>query len=298
MRKHLLECEPRVGDDPDRRLEVTANLVRINVDVNELGGRNAVGETGQPGAGRAIIKAGAERQNDVGIAASGVGHVGAVPSGYPQAERMAGIENALAEGGRRHRDRHRLRVRQERRLRIAELDPMPRHDYRTLGFRQEANRFGDGPRIARRTRPSRLWPMVFALGRLFIHGLHEDIQRHVNMHRSRPTVGHEGKRLAEGKRKHLGTRRLEAPLHVGTQDIDKVALEISAGLLEWAPIPLAGGHIAGDVEHRRGVGECRCDRDHDVCRSGTTGRIRRDGPLGDAEVGIGHECRNRFMMHG
>ena len=84
------------------------------------------------------------------------------------------------------------------------------------------------------------------------------------MHRPRPAVGHEGKGLAEGKREHVRTRGLETPLDVGTQDIDKVALEIPAGLLERAAVPLAGRHIAGDVEHRGGVGECRCDRDYDV----------------------------------
>ena len=163
-REQLLEREPGVGDDPDHRLEVAPDLVRIDVDVDEPGGRDAVGEAGQPGAGRAVVEAGPEGEDDVGIAACGIGHVRAVASGHPQAQAMAGIEHTLAEGRRRHRDGQGLRVRQQRGLGPAQLDPVPGDDDRTLRFRQEASGFRDGSGIARRSRPSRFRPVVFPLG--------------------------------------------------------------------------------------------------------------------------------------
>ena len=118
------------------------------------------------------------------------------------------------------------------------------------------------------------------------------------MDRARPPVGHQREGLAQREREHLRAGGLEAALDVGAQDVDEVALEIAPGFLERPAVPLAGRHVPGDIEHRRGIGEGRGDRDDDVRGARAAGGIGRHGRSGDAEVALGHERRDRLVMHG
>jgi hypothetical protein len=104
----LFEHQACVADNSDRGLEVSSNLVGIDVNVDELGWREAVGHARQPGTGGAIVKASAERQNHVRVAACAVGHQRTVAASRAEAQRIACVERSFAERRGGNWNRHRF----------------------------------------------------------------------------------------------------------------------------------------------------------------------------------------------
>src|ERR1700693_974207 len=100
----LLQEEVGVDGDSQLRPEVPANFCRIYVDVNQLARGDIVGKAGKPGTCGAVIESRPQREDDIGVSACRICHVGAIATRWSQAQRMARIEDALAEWRSRHGD--------------------------------------------------------------------------------------------------------------------------------------------------------------------------------------------------
>src|SRR5579859_3092339 len=78
-----------------------------------------------------------------------------------------------------------------------------------------------------------------SLGRnLLWHGLHKDVERHIQMHWSRSTSNHHIIGLPERQWEHIWPGWLITTLHIGPHNINKISLEILARFLEWSAVPL------------------------------------------------------------
>src|SRR5215469_10133915 len=141
---------------------------------------------------------------------------------------------------------------------------MPGDDHRTLCVLEKPPGLVHSGRVSRRSRILRQGPLVITLRRILVNWLYKNVQRNVDIHRTRPTVGHECECLAQSQRQHVGSRWLEAAFHVGAKYVDEISLEISPCLLKGTSVPLLGGYIAGDVEHRRGIGKGSRDRENKI----------------------------------
>ena len=87
-----------IGHQPERDRIVAADLLGIDVDVNEPGRRNGEGIAGNPRARRAVVEAHAERQQHVGLARGVIGLVVAGAGDEAERQRMIAVERAKAAG--------------------------------------------------------------------------------------------------------------------------------------------------------------------------------------------------------
>ena len=81
LRQHLLG----VADDRDVGGDVLGDLGRVDVDVDELGARRELGQL----AGDAVVEAGADRDDQVGVVHRVVGGAGAVHAQHPEPALVA-----------------------------------------------------------------------------------------------------------------------------------------------------------------------------------------------------------------
>src|SRR5580704_7034169 len=140
--------------------------------------------------------------------------------------------------------------------------------------------------------------MIIGLRRTLLDGLDKHVEGYIEIHRSRPPVGHQRESLTQSERQHVRPRRLKAALDVGTNDVNKISLEIFPSLLKRTAIPLPSGHVSGDVEHRGGIGEGGCDREDKIRRARAARSKRSHGLLRDAEVCLSHEAGRSLVVHG
>src|ERR1700692_4080639 len=140
--------------------------------------------------------------------------------------------------------------------------------------------------------------MIIGLRRTLLDGLDKHVERYIDIHRSRPAVGHQSESLTESERQHVRPRRLQAALDVRTKDVYKISPEIFSCLLKWTAIPLPRGHVTSDVEHRRGIGEGGCDREDKIRRARAARSKRGHGLLRDAKVCLSHEAGGSLARPG
>src|ERR1700723_954802 len=140
--------------------------------------------------------------------------------------------------------------------------------------------------------------MIVGLRRTLLDGLDKHVERYIDIHRSRPAIGHQRESLTESKRQHVRPRRLKAALDVRTNDVNKIPLEVFPSLLKRTAIPLPRGHVTSDVEHRRGIGEGSCDREDKIRRARAARSKRGHGLLRDAKVCLSHEAGRSLVVHG
>src|SRR5205823_2075816 len=100
----LAQHERGVAYDAHGWWKIPPDLLWVDIDVDKFGGWKAVGHAGQPGAGRTVVEARAERQDDIGASRRLVCRVRAVAAGGAQPERAVLVNYALAEWRCDHRD--------------------------------------------------------------------------------------------------------------------------------------------------------------------------------------------------
>ena len=96
--QHLAQEGARVGQDGEVGRIVAAELVMVDVDVDQLGVREVPGIARQPGRGRAVVEARADGHHHVGAAAGLVGGIGAVAADEAERQRVGHVEAAHAVG--------------------------------------------------------------------------------------------------------------------------------------------------------------------------------------------------------
>ncbi len=76
----------------------------------------------------------------------------------------------------------------------------------------------------------------------------EDVEGHVDVHRTRASRQHSRRRLTQGERQHVHARRLETALDHRPDDVREIGLEVRVDFLKWAAVELRGRHIRRDRE--------------------------------------------------
>ena len=90
--ENLAQERPYVSHQAERDRIIAADLLRIDVDMNELRRRNGEGIARNPGTGGAVVEAHAERKQHVGLAGGVVGLVVAGAGDQTERQRMLGID--------------------------------------------------------------------------------------------------------------------------------------------------------------------------------------------------------------
>ena len=93
-----------IGHQPERDRIIAADLLGIDIDMDELRRRDGEGIAGNPRARGAVVEAHAEREQHVGLARGVVGLIVAGARDETERQRMMAIERAEAAG--RSRDRN------------------------------------------------------------------------------------------------------------------------------------------------------------------------------------------------
>ena len=108
-RRPSISCRsdgPGIADDADVNRIDLADLLRIDVDLNEARRGNRKRVLGPPRAAVRLAERRADRHDDVGVTHRLVGHAGAPDAGHPARERMIFGERALRHQRRRDGHRH------------------------------------------------------------------------------------------------------------------------------------------------------------------------------------------------
>ncbi len=242
--------------------------------MDEPGRRDGERVAGQPRARGAIVEAHAERQQHVGLPGRVIGRIGAVARDQAERERMLAVD---ARRDRSPSARPESAAARPACNRSAAAPPylhaLPDQDHRALGREQHVDRLDDALRIGAAAARDIGVPFL-RLRRLLGGRLLEDVERHVEHHRTGPPGHHRLPGLADRERHHVAARRLEHALAIGAHRRGKVRLVVAVELLEGAAVELAGRHVAGDGEKRHRVEERIAERDRQI---GGARAARREG---------------------
>ena len=126
------------------------------------------------------------------------------------------------------------------------------------------------------------------LGHLHVVFFLVHIERHVDIHRPRPSRQHGRGRLAQRQRQHVDARRLPAALDHRPDNVGKIRLEVLVDFLERAAVKLRGRDVRGDRQDGRGIGDGASERHHDVAGARPAGGQGRHRLVPHAEVGVRH----------
>ena len=266
--EHLAQEGAHVGHQAERNRIIAADLLRIDVDVNEFGRRNGEGVARNPRTRGAVVKADTERQQDVGLARRVIGLVMAAARDHAERERMMGIDRA--EPAHRGRDRNLQAFGELQKLLAgaAVTHALADDDARPLGAEQHVDGLHHAFRLGAAAAGNIGAPFL-RLRRFLGSRFQKHVERHVQHHRT-GTPGHHGlPRLANRKRHHLAAGRLKDLLAAGAHHRRKVRLILTIHFLERAAIELAGRHVAGYGEKRHGVEIGRGERDRQIGRART-----------------------------
>ena len=285
-----------IGHQPQCHRIVAADLLGIDVDMNELRRRDREGITGDPRTRRAIVEAHAERQQHVGLPRGVIGLVVTGARHKAERERMIGIERAHAACGRRDRNLQTLGEPLQFLRGAAIAHALPDQDHRLLGGQQHVDRLHHAVGISAAAARNVGVPGDRVRGFLR-RGFHEDVEGDINHDRPRPARHHRLPGLPHRQRHHLAAGRLEHLLAHGAHAGRKVGLIVPVHFLERTAVELAGRHIAGHRHERDGIEIGVCKRDRQVRRARSAGGEGRRRPAGDAVIDVGHEARDALMVH-
>ena len=277
-----------VGDDAERRRIVAPELLRIDVDVQELRLREIPRIAGMPGRRRAVVEARADRDHQVGVPARLVRRVGPVAADEAQRQRIVGGHATHRIGRGDDGNAERFGQRGDLGSRFGQRRAVADEQRGLARLREQRQRRRDvgirraGPMRTEDRRGRRNLDVVLLL---------EDVVRHVEVHRARAPGQHGVERLAQRERQHVDPRRLERALDDRAQHRREVGLVVLVDLLERRAVGLRGRHVGGDREQRRGIRQRGRQRHRQVGRTRAGRRERGDGLVPDAEIRVGHVAR-------
>ena len=283
--QHLLDESARIGQYPQVRRVVAADLGVVHVDMDEFGSRDVPRVARHPRGGGAIVEASADGDDQVAITARLVGLVGPVAADEAQRQHVPHVEAPHAV--RRTDDRDAVLGREfgEFLARLGQRHPVPDEDHRAARGLQHVDH---RPDIIGRSAAAALGEAVpRRLERNF--GLFlKQVVRHVEVDRAGPSAGHRGDGLAQRVGQHVDARRLEAVLHHWPDHIREIRLVVAVDFLERAAVELRSRHVGGDREQRGRISLCHGQRHDEVGRARPGRGQRRHGLVLHAEVAVGH----------
>ena len=297
LAQHLPQERAHVRHQAERHGIVAGNLLGIDVDVDELGRRDREGIARQPRARGTVVEADAEGQQHVGLARRMVRLVMAVARHETQRQLVSALDGAHAARRARHRNLQPLRQAQEIGRGAAVFDALPDQDHRPLGGEQHIDGLRHTCGIGAAPAGDAGAPLLRSR-RLGRRSLLEDVEGYVEHDRAGPPGHHGFPGLTHCERHHVAAGRLKHPLAVGAHGRGEVRLVMPVGLLESAAIELAGGHVAGHSQERHRIEERVGEADRHIRGARTAGGEGRGRLAGHPVVDVGHEARDRLVMHG
>ena len=293
---HLPQEGAHVGHQAERDRIVAADLLGIDVDMDQPRRRNGEGVAGNPRARGAVVEPHAHRQQHIGLTRRVVGLVVPGARDEAQRQRMVAIDRAEAAGGRRDRNLQALGEFQQFFRRAAIAHALADDDRRPLGAEQHVDGLHHAFRIGAAAARYVGVPGL-RVRRLLGRRLHEHVEGHVEHDGPGPARRHGLPGLPHRQRHHLAARRLEHLLAHRAHGGGKVGLIVPVHFLEGAAVELAGRHVAGHRHERHGIEKGIGERDRQVGRAGPAGREGRRRPPRDAVVDVGHEAGDALVMH-
>ncbi len=247
--QQLAQESAHVRHQPESDGIVSADLVRVDVDMDQPGRRDGEGVARDPRTRRAVVEADTERKQDVRLPRGMIGLIVAAARHQPKRELMVAVDAPLAAGGIGDGDAQTFRQLQKIGGGAAILHPLADENDRPLGCEQHVHGFHDAFRIGSAARGDIRRPLFGArafLGRRLL----EDVERNVEHHRSGPAGHHGFPRLPDGGRDHLSAGGLEHALAVSAHGGGIVGLLVPIEFLERALVELARRHVSGDGHER------------------------------------------------
>ena len=285
--EQLLQHLAGVADDPELGRVVPADLLRVEVDVDQLGRRDVVRVARHPRRAVDVGEAAPDREDHVGVLRRLGGRVLAPAAGDPEVERVLRRQRALAHEGRVDRDVDVLGELAELLGRVRADHAAAREDQRPLRLHQHLECTGD--RLGRAGRaPLEAERALLGLGHVDVGGADPEVVRHVDVHGAGAAGARELERLRQELAEVLDALRLEAPLRDHLRDRREVGLVVAVFLLERAGVVLVRRHLAGDRDERGRVVERVAHRDRQQHRAGPGRGVDGDHLAGGAEVRVGH----------
>ncbi len=290
----LLDDQTAVAHDRHVGPADLAQLGGIDVDVDDL---RLGGEAGDL-AGDAIVEAAAERDEQVGALHRGHGGVVAVHPRHAQAQRVR-----VGEGTPRHERGDDVDVAQLGQLsqrvgRPGFQDASPGVDHRALGAQDQLRRLPDLARVALGGRLVAGQPVshLRILRPVPVHGGAgvlgvDDVLGDVEQHWTGPPGCGDVEGLPDRTGDVLGGRDQLVVLGDRAGDPDRVAL------LEGIGADGAGGHLAGDDDHRDRVHVGVAQRGDDVGRRRPGGDHGDTGTARDVRIALGHVAGALLVAH-
>jgi hypothetical protein len=176
-----------IGHQTERDRVVAANLLGIDVDMNEFGRGNGERIARNPRTRGPVVEAHAERQQDVGLARRVVRLVVPAACHQPQCQGMMGVNGAEAAGRCGHRNLQAFRQPQQFSAGTAPAHTLSNENDGPLGGKEHVDGLDHAFRIGAATARNVGVPF-FRFRRLLGGCFHEHIERHVKHHRSRLPV--------------------------------------------------------------------------------------------------------------
>ena len=294
--QHLAQERAHVRHQAERDRIVAADLLRVDVDMDQFGRRDGEGVAGDPRRRGAVVEAHAEREQHVGLPRRAVGLVGAAARQQPERQRMVGVDGADAAHRMRDRNLQLLGQRQQLFRGAAVFHALADKDHRLLGGQQHVDGLLDAVGIGTAARRDVGAPFL-RLRRLLGGRFHEHVERHVQHHRAGPAGHHGLPGLPHHHRHLLAAGRLVHLLAHAAHGGGEVGLVLAVQLLERAAAELRGRHVAGHGEERHRIEIGGGERDRQVHRAGAAGGECRDRLALHAIVGVGHEAADALVMH-
>ena len=235
-----------------------------------------------------IVEAGADGEDDIGVAHRLGGRILAPHAGHAEIEAVVGRQAPLAHEGGIDRDVELLGDRLQFLKRPGDANAAAGQDQRALGAGQEVEGAGDRL-VGRRCAPVERSCIVARLGYGDRRRLDIEVVGHVEVHRARPAGAHQRKGIRQRLDQVFHLADAPRLLDDGVEYVGDVAV-IAIIVLQRAAAELGGGHLSGDDEEGRAVVKGVGHRDHQVHRPRPGRGIDGQRLAGQAEIDIGHEA--------
>jgi hypothetical protein len=286
----------QVGDDSDLARIVAADLVGIDVDVNQLGGREVEGVAGLPRAAVGLLEAGAQAQDVVGGQAAVVDVLGAPEAGHAQGHRMVVGQGALAH--QRVGDGQAEVLDQLRQLlrRVGQQDAAADIEQGLLGAGQ-GQQDAVGGLVVDRGLLQHLGVGLEAIeqGDLDLH--REDVHRHRDQHRAGPAAGGQLEGLLQDLGEQVGALHPPGALDERAVDLELRGVGVEVDLLVRMLAVIVAGNVAGDHHHRDGVQRRVGHAGRGVGQAGAEVAEHHGGLLLDPRIAVGGVRGDLLVTH-